>query len=71
MNWSPPPLPFFGLGVTKNTAKHEFFLPFWTLCQKNTAKHEFFLPIGADDFSSGLCSSGKLMFENNEAHPSN
>jgi hypothetical protein len=26
MNLSPPPLPFFRLGVTKETAKPEFFL---------------------------------------------
>jgi hypothetical protein len=26
MNQSPPPLPFFGLGVTEETAKPEFFL---------------------------------------------
>jgi hypothetical protein len=51
MNWSPSPLPYFGLGVTKDTAKPEFFL----------------VPIGDNASSSGLCSSGELMFENNQA----
>jgi hypothetical protein len=35
---------------------------------EETTKPEFFLAIGDDTSFSVLCSSGKLMYENNEAH---
>jgi hypothetical protein len=50
MNQLPPLLPFFRLGVTKDAAKPELFIP-----------------IGENSSSNGLCSSGKLIVEINEA----
>jgi hypothetical protein len=50
MNPLPSLLPFFGLGVTKDAAKPNCFLP-----------------IGDNGSSNGLCSSGKLIVQINEA----
>jgi hypothetical protein len=43
-------------------------LPFLGLVSQVTAKPEFLLAIGGNASSSVLCSSDKLMIENNEAH---
>jgi hypothetical protein len=60
------------LSLTKRSSSMNLSPPpllLFRLCvTEETAKPEFFLAIGEDASSRVLCSSRKIMFENNEAH---
>jgi hypothetical protein len=56
MNWLPPPLPFFGLGVTKDAAKPEFILSIGDngSCNGLCPSHELIIKINEVQLGSKL-----------------